>query len=259
MELQLERSQTIEKLARDVTVVHFAGRKVSLDEGSIGVIRDRMFALADEPSESDVFLDFGNVEFLTSTALGTLVSLHKKLFSQGRNLTVGNVSPYLHQVFAITKLDTFLNLRVAGQEIEDSPFDFPTGVLVVDDDTAVLCALAARLRNEGYKVWVASHGQRAVEFYRRHREEIALVLLDARMPGMDGPNTLTALQQICPTVRCCFMVGNPTFYAEESLIAMGAIRIFQKPFPFTEVIDTLNQLASRPREVRWLFPLKRSV
>ena len=119
------------------------------------------------------------------------------------------------------------------------------GVLVVDDEAAVLCVLAAKLRNEGMKVWLAGHGHQALELFQRHREEIAVVLLDVQMPGMDGPRTWAALQQVCPTVRCCFMTGNPLPYTEEELLQRGAVRVFRKPFAFTEVMATLHQLANR--------------
>ena len=174
-------------------------------------------------------------------------------------MTVGNLTPQVHEVFAVTRLDTFLDLRLAGQEDEPAAQSGQVGslagVLVVDDETAVLCVLAARLRIEGYKVWLAGHGHQAIEFYRRHREEIAVVLLDVRMPGLDGPHTLTALRKLCPAVRCCFMTGNPTPYTEEGLLQMGAVRVFRKPFAFTEVIDTLDQLAGRSprrRQDRWI-------
>jgi anti-anti-sigma factor len=243
----------------DVTVVHFTGCKVSLDEETLDRIHGQLLALADEPSESDLLLNFGNVEYLSSTALGALVRLHKKLLAGGRHMTVGNLSPQVHEVFAVTRLDKFLDLRLAGQEDEPAAQDgqsgSPPGVLVVDDETAVLCVLAARLRLEGYKVWLAGHGQQAIELYQRHREAIAVVLLDVLMPKLDGPRTLTALQKLCPTVRCCFMTGNLTPSTEEALLQTGAVRVFRKPFAFTEVIDLLDQLAGRSprrRQDRWI-------
>src|SRR5262249_54800945 len=163
-------------------------------------IHDELLALADEPSESDLLLDFGNVEYVYSKVLGTLVSLHKKLLASGRRLTVGNLSPQVYEVFAVTS--KFLDLRLAGHEggpgAEGGHSVSPTGVLVVDDETAVLSVLAARLRIEGFKVWLAGHGHQALELYRRNPNEIAVVLLDVLMPGMDGPHTLIALQKICP-------------------------------------------------------------
>jgi anti-anti-sigma factor len=232
-----------------VTVVHFTGCAAALDEQTLHHIHDELLALADDPGESDLLLDFGNVSYVSSTALGTLVTLHKMMLARGRHMTVGNLSPQVHEVFAVTALDKILNLRLAGQEAELA------GVLVVDDDTAVLCVLAARLRMEGYEVWLAGHGHEAIELYRRHLEEIAVVLLDVRMPGLDGPHTLGALQKLCPAVRCCFMTGNPEPYTEEGLLQMGAVRVFQKPFAFPEVLDTLNRLAGRSprrRQDRWI-------
>jgi anti-anti-sigma factor len=253
MALQLAPSPMKANMTCDVTVVHLSGSHVSLDEATFDRIHDRLLALADEPSASEVLLDFGNVVYLTGRTLGTLVRLHQKLRARGRRLTVANLNPQIYEVFAITKLDRFLNLRLAGQEERDGRFRFPIGVLVVDDDATAQGVLAARLRREGYQVWVADHGYQAVELYRRRREEIAAVLLDVQLPGMDGPHTLTALQRLCPVVCCCFMRENPACYTEDALKALGAVRVFQKPFPFSEVNGMLHQLASRPplRRQHW--------
>jgi anti-sigma B factor antagonist len=259
MALQLERPPLKEGAPGDVTVVHFTGCNVALDEETLDRIRDQLLALADGPSASDLLLDFGNVEYLTSSALGTLLCLHKKLLAAGRHLTVGNLSPQVRELFAETRLDRFLDLRLAGQEDEpaaqDGQVGSPAGVLVVGDERAALGVLAARLCLEGYTVWLAGHGRQAIELYQRHRDAIAVVLLDVLMPRMDGPRTLTALQELCPTVRCCFMTGSPTPYPEEALLRMGAARVFRKPFAFTEAIDALNQLAGRSprrRQDRWI-------
>jgi CheY-like chemotaxis protein len=119
------------------------------------------------------------------------------------------------------------------------------GVLIADDEEAVRSVLETWLRRGGFEVWSASHGGQAVELYRRHRDVIAAVLLDVRMPGMDGPNTLVTLQKICPSVPCCFMTGDSNGYTEEALLMLGAVRVFQKPFAFAEVIEVLHQLVSR--------------
>jgi anti-anti-sigma factor len=259
MILQLERPPAQDEVTDDATVIHFTGCQVSLDEESLPRIHDQLLALADEPSDSDLLLDFGNVEHLDSTALGSLVGLHRKLLARGRRLKFGNLTPEVHEVFAATKLDRFLDLRMAAEENEPANQDgqpgAPIGLLVVDDETAVLRVLAARLRMDGYKVWLAGHGHQAVELFQLHRREIAVVLLDVLMPGMDGPRTLAAFQRLCPTVRCCFMAGSPTPYSEEELLQMGAVRVLRKPFAFTDVIETLDELASRSprrRQHRWI-------
>jgi anti-sigma B factor antagonist len=262
MTLQSQRPPMKVDPSGDVTVVHFTGSKVSLDEEPLTHIHDELFALADESSESDLVLDFGNVEFLMSTTLATLLSLHKKLLSKGRHLTVANLNPQVHEVFTVTMLDKILDLRLADQEVkpvsQDGLFGSPPGVLVVDDETAVLCILAARLRLAGYQVWVASHGQQAIDLYQRYRGEIAVVLLDVLMPDLDGPHTLIALRKLCSTVRCCFMTGDPGGYTEKSLFLLGAERVFYKPFGFADVLDTLKELVGQTspcRQDRWIETL----
>jgi anti-anti-sigma factor len=259
MTLRLEHACVKADTVRQVTVIRFTGCTVSLDEGKLNRIQEEIFALAEEHRKSDLLLDFGNVEYLTSKALDALVRLRNELLVDGRHMAVGNVRSQIRERFTVAGLHKFLNLQLPEQEDEpatrnDRP-GFPAGVLIVDDDTAVLCSLSARLRAKGYRVWLAGHGRMGFEIYQRYRDEIALVLLDVLMPGIDGPHTLLALQQVCPTVRCCFMMESPRSYTEECLMLLGAMRVFYKPFAFTEVLDTLNRLAGpspRHRQDRWI-------
>lgn len=254
MVMQLESPSINGDFTRDLTVVHFAGHKVLLDAEIVARIHEQLLSLADEPSTSDVLIDLGNVEYVSSAALGTLVSLHKKLLARGRNMTLANLNPKVYEVFAVTRLDTLLEVRLAGQE--GRPFAVnrepapPSGVLVVDDDAAVRSLLAGRLRSEGFAAWPTDNGQHAIELFKRYRNEIAVVLLDVVMPGMDGLRTLIALRRLCPRIRCCFMTENPEAYTEEALLLMGAVRVFRKPFAFAEVIDTLSELARGSRQCR---------
>jgi anti-anti-sigma factor len=267
MELQLKRPSTCADGADEVTVVHFTGSSTALDEVAVQKIHDQLLALADGAGESDLLLDFGPVEYVGSLALDTLVRLHHKLLVRGRRMTVENLRPQVHEVFAVTGLDELLTLRLAGQASGPVPEGGPAmslpGVLVADDEAAVQSVLAAGLRRAGFKVWLAADGDQAVDLYRRHRNEIAVVLLDVEMPGMDGPHTLLALHKLCPAIRCCFMTGNPSDYTEETLRCLGAERVFRKPFALTEVFDTLNQLTGRfagRRHYQWVeIPLQRSV
>jgi CheY-like chemotaxis protein len=118
------------------------------------------------------------------------------------------------------------------------------GILVVDDEPAVRALLQIALRQDGFAVWLAANGREAVQLYQRHRREIALVLLDVRMPGLDGPRTLAALQALCPMVVGCFMTGAAGDYTEVDLLQQGAVRVFPKPFALGELRAALRQLAT---------------
>jgi two-component system, OmpR family, response regulator len=118
-------------------------------------------------------------------------------------------------------------------------------VLVVDDESTVLTMLDFALRRHAFTVRRAAGGEAAVEVYRRHRGTVAVVLLDVQMPGMDGPQTLAALREIEPEIRCVFMSGNTGRYTAEELLALGAAQILQKPFSLDEAIRTLLEVARR--------------
>jgi CheY-like chemotaxis protein len=57
------------------------------------------------------------------------------------------------------------------------------GNLVADDEESVRGVLDIGMRQQGFDVWLAADGQKALDLYRRHCEAIDVVLLDVRMPG----------------------------------------------------------------------------
>jgi DNA-binding response OmpR family regulator len=118
------------------------------------------------------------------------------------------------------------------------------GILVVDDRPDVGGMLEVGLRQEGFAVWLAANGREALDLYRRHRQTIDVVLLDVRMPGLDGPQTLAILRELNPRIGCCFMSGDIAIYDACQLRAWGAAAMFQKPFELAEVARALRELAS---------------
>jgi DNA-binding response OmpR family regulator len=118
------------------------------------------------------------------------------------------------------------------------------GVLVVDDEELLRGLLSIGLRQHCFAVWVAADGDEALELYWQHRESIHVVLLDVRMPGRDGPQTLSALKEVQPRIRVCFMSGDLGGYTEEGLLDLGAATVIRKPFHLAEVARVLVGLAS---------------
>jgi len=98
----------------DVTVVNFIDRKI-LDEQNIQIIGEQLFGLVDEEGCRKLLLNFGNVEFLSSAALGKLITLNKKIQAAKGRLILCNIDPQIHEVFEITKLDKFFNIQKEEQ------------------------------------------------------------------------------------------------------------------------------------------------
>jgi CheY-like chemotaxis protein len=122
------------------------------------------------------------------------------------------------------------------------------GVLVVDDQACLRDMLSLGLRQEGFAVWLAANGREAFDLYRRHGEVIDVVLLDMHMPDLDGPQTLAALQQLGPQIRCCFLSADLGSYTEDRLRSLGAAAVLHKPISLSELAPVLWQLAS---EASW--------
>jgi anti-sigma B factor antagonist len=99
----------------DVTVVNFVDRKI-LDEQNIQIIGEQLFSLVDEEGWKKIVLNFGNVEYLSSAALGKLITLNKKLQQGQGKLVLCNIDPQIHEVFEITKLDKFFKIKKDEQE-----------------------------------------------------------------------------------------------------------------------------------------------
>src|SRR5258707_982092 len=122
------------------------------------------------------------------------------------------------------------------------------GILVVDDEGAIRSVLNDGMRQKGFSVWVAASGKEALDLYRRHFKAIDVILLDVRMPGLDGPQTLAALRELSPEIRACFMTGELGEYTEEGLCGMGeAAAVFLKPFHLAQLGQSLWNLVANSK------------
>jgi CheY-like chemotaxis protein len=122
------------------------------------------------------------------------------------------------------------------------PLPQKPGVLVVDDEHLVRVMLQLSLERSGFDVWLACNGREAIHLYRTHRDHVSVVLLDVRMPGLDGPATLDALRDLNPDVRVCFMSGDTGAYEPEALRKRGAAHVIAKPFRLEELAKALLRL-----------------
>ena len=88
---------------------------------------------------------------------------------------------------------------------------------MVDDEHMVRIMAHLDLERNGFDVWLARDGREAIDLYRTHMEKIAVALLAAEMPDLDGPHTLEVLHELNPEVLTCFMNGDTGTYEPEAL------------------------------------------
>ena len=93
----------------DVTLARFIDKKI-LDETNIQIIGNQLFGLVDEDGRQKIVLDFSNVEYLSSAALGKLITLDKKVKAAKGKLRLCSIRPDIYEVFAITKLNKLFSI-----------------------------------------------------------------------------------------------------------------------------------------------------
>jgi anti-anti-sigma factor len=94
----------------DVTVVRFVDRKI-LDEANIQELGQELFQLIEDEDRKSLLLNFSSVEFLSSAALGKLITLDKKVKAHSGKLKLSNIRPEIYEVFAITKLNKLFDIK----------------------------------------------------------------------------------------------------------------------------------------------------
>jgi DNA-binding NtrC family response regulator len=106
-------------------------------------------------------------------------------------------------------------------------------ILLVDDDSAFRHVMSGELRRLGHDVATASSGEEAVA--RLERQEPEIVLLDLRLPGMDGLATLKAIRARNPSVEVIMLTGHGSIDTAIESIRDGAFDYVTKPCPLDEI------------------------
>ena len=94
----------------DVTVVRFRDQKI-LDDLNIQELGRELSRLVEVENRRRLLLNFSAVEFLSSAALGKLITLDKKVKGAGGTLKLCNIQPEIYEVFAITKLNRLFDIK----------------------------------------------------------------------------------------------------------------------------------------------------
>lgn len=114
-------------------------------------------------------------------------------------------------------------------------------ILLVEDEDAVRSVLQAMLERLGYRVVAATSGPEAIRLYQDYRGQVALVLSDMVMPGMNGLALLQALQAIDPQVRMVLATGHPLGEEIREFRQRGLVGWIQKPVQLADLARLLRQ------------------
>jgi two-component system response regulator AtoC len=106
-------------------------------------------------------------------------------------------------------------------------------VLVVDDEELVRWTFNQVLSDEGYAVDLASTGEEALDFYRRRKYD--LVLLDIRLPGIDGVEVLKRIRENDKDALVIMVTAHGGIESAVQCMKLGAFHYLTKPFQLDEI------------------------
>ncbi len=114
-------------------------------------------------------------------------------------------------------------------------------VLLVDDEVEFTAGLSKILRRRGFEVEPASDGLTAVS--RIANESFNVVILDVKMPGMDGIQVLSEIKRLGIDSRVILLTGHLSISEEEKGLKEGAFAYLFKPFPVLKLVNLVEEAA----------------
>ena len=112
-------------------------------------------------------------------------------------------------------------------------------ILVVDDEQVIRILFDRLLSRKGYEVILAENGQEGLELLQR--EHPNAVILDLKMPGMDGITVLQHIRLVDRTVPVIVLTGARICELEQQLHASGVTEFLEKEFALYRLVDSLQR------------------
>jgi two-component system OmpR family response regulator len=116
-------------------------------------------------------------------------------------------------------------------------------VLVVDDEEDFLETIVKRLQDRHLEVMGAESGVKALELM--DGRDFDVVVLDVKMPGMDGIDTLKEMKKKKPLTEVIMLTGHASVESGIQGMQLGAFDYVMKPVPLDELLDKMRQAYER--------------
>lgn len=93
----------------NATIVTFTDEKI-LEETDIRALQDSVMSVVEQAERVNLILDFCNVRFLSSSVLGLLIRISKKVYERDGQLRLCNINPKIYEIFKITRLTKIFDI-----------------------------------------------------------------------------------------------------------------------------------------------------
>ncbi len=119
-------------------------------------------------------------------------------------------------------------------------------ILVIDDEAIVRTSCDRTLRPEGYDVRLATSGQEGIACMEK--EAFSLVLLDLKMPDMDGIEVLGIINKTWPDTKVVMITGYSTVDTAVQALRLGAYNFIEKPFTPDTLLDAVKEVFEKKEQ-----------
>ena len=127
-------------------------------------------------------------------------------------------------------------------------FEKPSRVLLVDDEREFVQTLSERLEMRDVGSAVAYDGESALRMVEDDEPEV--IILDLRMPGIDGIEVLRRVKQSHPSIEVIILTGHGSEEDRKTCMELGAFAYLQKPVDIEALSETLRQANEKARSGR---------
>ena len=120
-------------------------------------------------------------------------------------------------------------------------------VLLVDDEVVFVETMTKRLTKRQLNILTAFSGQEALK-QLKNNQSIEVVVLDVKMPVMDGIETLREIKRVFPLVEVIMLTGHATVESAIEGMKQGAFDYLMKPCDITQLLSKVEEAAAKKRE-----------
>ncbi|MDY6825315.1 MAG: response regulator [Thermodesulfobacteriota bacterium] len=120
-------------------------------------------------------------------------------------------------------------------------------ILLVDDETSFIETMAKRLKKREFNVISATSGEDALNLMQKNRN-LDVVLLDVKMPGMDGIETLKKMKSEFPLTEVIMLTGHGTIESAIEGMKGGAFDYLMKPCDIDQLVAKVDEAAKKKQE-----------
>lgn len=121
-------------------------------------------------------------------------------------------------------------------------------ILIVDDSKEIRNILSTFLKEEGFKVYTAENGKKALDLIKE--KIIDLIITDIRMPEMDGYQLTKKVKEERPRIGIIIMTAYTSIYTEGDIRKIGADDYISKPFELVDIIEKIERVLFQMKSLK---------